>query len=329
MKKNNVMRVFSLLLALTLISVCAISGTFAKYVTKVTGTDKARVAKWGVVLDVKGNAFATEYKAHDQSYKDAGGTISVKAENEDQVVAPGTSSEDLEQTLVATVKGKPEVAARYILTGTVDDIVLKAGTYTDYTELVYDNATGTSAYSKTFTLAENYSPVKWNLSISKGDGTPMNVATLLYDNLPEANLAQAEAYGLTREGCSFFSAVEILKKVAGNQGYENLVNTALGQVVSGGRNFQLDVTEDGKFTLSYDFDPNKEMDFTFELSWAWAFSDVEEDEVSDNDRADTFLGNWVAVEEFDQVIADFEAPQDDISSYEIGATLTATAVQID
>ena len=47
MKKNRIMRVFSVLLALTLISTCAISGTFAKYVTRAEGEDAARVAKWG------------------------------------------------------------------------------------------------------------------------------------------------------------------------------------------------------------------------------------------------------------------------------------------
>ena len=328
MKKNNVMRVFSLLLALTLISVCAISGTFAKYVTKVTGTDQARVAKWGVLLNVEGNAFATEYQAHDQSYKDAGGEISVKASNNDQVVAPGTSSADLEQTLVGSVKGTPEVAARYIISGTVNDVVLAAGTYTDYTELVYDKTTGKSAYSKTFTLDEDYSPVKWNLVIS-GKGQEINVADALYEALPDNYIALAESYGLTEKGCSFFDAVKILDKVAngnGGDGYEQVVETALGRIVSGGRNFQLEVTDDG-FTMSYDFDPNKEMDYTFELSWAWAFSDVEEDEVSLNDKADTFLGNWAAVK-LGQTIDGFVAPAAP-SSIEIGATLTATAVQID
>lgn len=335
MKKNNVMRVFSLLLALTLISVCAISGTFAKYVTKVSGQDDARVAKWGVVLDVKGNAFSTKYQAHDDSYIAAFGddelpAYSVIAENEDQVVAPGTSSEDLEQTLVATVKGKPEVAARYILQGNVEDIVLKADTYTDYTELVYDKTTGKSAYSKTFDLEKDYSPVKWNLII-EGKGRTFNVATELYNALPANLIAAAENYGLTREGCSFFSAIEILKKVAGGN-YQSIIDNALKNIVSGGRNFQLDATDDG-FVMSYDFDPNKEMDYTFTLSWEWAFEQyitVDNVEVADPivDAADTFLGNWVAVAEFGQTIDGFVAP-DNGSNYTIGATLTATAVQID
>ena len=47
MRKNKMMRLASALLVAVLLSTCAISGTFAKYVTSSTGTDKARVAYWG------------------------------------------------------------------------------------------------------------------------------------------------------------------------------------------------------------------------------------------------------------------------------------------
>ena len=76
MKKNTVMRVLSLILVLTLMSTCAISSTFAKYVTKAEGEDQARVAKWGVVVSVEGSTFATQYKTTDGSYKEAGGEFS-------------------------------------------------------------------------------------------------------------------------------------------------------------------------------------------------------------------------------------------------------------
>lgn len=323
MKKTKVMRLLSLLLVMTLISTCAISGTFAKYVTRASGEDQARVAKWGVLVSIEGSAFATKYEATDEAYLEDGGEFSVVASNEEQVVAPGTSSEEVGDTLVASVKGTPEVAARYILEGAaVTDVVLPAGTYTDYTELVKADD-GTYGYTGTFTLDKDYAPIKWNLTITKGS-TKVDVATLLYDNLPANNLAQAEAYGLTREGCSIFDAIVIIQKVAGNEGYKNIVESALGQVVSGGRNFELEANEDGTFKLSYDFDPNKEMDFTFELSWAWAF---EQENVELYDKADTFLGNWAAVE-LGQEIEGFEAPAAP-ASIRISATLTATAVQID
>lgn len=46
MKKNMIMRFASLLLVVTLLSTCAISGTFAKYTSSATGSDTATVAKW-------------------------------------------------------------------------------------------------------------------------------------------------------------------------------------------------------------------------------------------------------------------------------------------
>ena len=44
------MRVASALLVAVLLSTCAISGTFAKYVTEGSGSDTARVAKFGVTV---------------------------------------------------------------------------------------------------------------------------------------------------------------------------------------------------------------------------------------------------------------------------------------
>ncbi|MBO4363300.1 MAG: hypothetical protein J5912_02835 [Clostridia bacterium] len=329
--KNKMMRIASILLVATLLTTCAISGTFAKYVTKASGEDTARVAKWGIVLGISGgDAFDTQYPASDEAYLEAGGEYSVVSSNDDKVVAPGTSSEELEMNLVATVKGTPEVAARYAITGTVKDIVLAAGEYTDYTNLVpTTTADGTTyGYTDTFELEENYSPVKWNLIIRKGS-TELNVADALYANLPEALITKAEAYGLTKSGCSFFSAVEILKKVASSDTYKQVVDEALSSIVNDGRDFQLDVTG-GVFTLSYDFDANKVMDFEFELSWEWAFEQLDDngDLIEIYDMADTFLGNWAAVELGD-TIEGFEAPTDEISSLEIGATLTASATQID
>ncbi len=46
-KKNVMMRVASGLGVAVLLTTCAISGTFAKYTSSVSGTDQARVAKWG------------------------------------------------------------------------------------------------------------------------------------------------------------------------------------------------------------------------------------------------------------------------------------------
>lgn len=316
MKKNWFLRIAGIMLALAMITSCFVGSTFAKYITKATGEDGARVAKWGVLIGIEGTAFGDEYAAEDESYLDAGGEISVKSDNGDKVVAPGTSSELLDANLIAHVTGTPEVAARYTISGTIEDIYLEAGTYTDYTELVLQ-ADGTYDYSNTFDLAKNYSPVKWNLEITKGS-TTLNVADALYAELAAYPnlLAAAENYGLTPSGCSFIDALAILTKVASQTTYMDVIETVLGNVVSGGRNFQLTVDKDaGTFEMSYDFDPLKVMDFTFTLSWEWAF---EQENYELFDKADTFLGNVAA-----GVVVD------DHAHTELGANLTATAVQID
>lgn len=327
MKKNWITKVAVLMLALVMVTSCFVGSTFAKYVTRAEGQDNARVAKWGVLVTVAGGVFADKYAATDEAYLGDGGEYSVVSSVEgEKVVAPGTSAREADMALVATVKGTPEVATRYTLEGkNITDVVLKKGTYTDYTHLVKADD-GTYGYTDTFTLAKDYAPVKWNLVI-EGKGQTLNVATALYDNLPAANLAQAEAYGLTREGCSIFDAITIIQKVAGNEGYTNIVETALGQIVSGGRNFQLEADKDaGTFKLSYDFDPNKEMDFTFTLDWTWKFENGEEikdDEgngtgIYEFDAADTYLGNVAA-----------GVVTDDNASTILDATFVATATQID
>ena len=53
MKKNFMMRAASVLLVAVMLTTCAISGTFAKYVTSDSGSDFARVAKFGVTVTDK------------------------------------------------------------------------------------------------------------------------------------------------------------------------------------------------------------------------------------------------------------------------------------
>lgn len=100
MKKNRMIRIASVLLIAVLISTCALSGTLAKYVTSETGSDSARVAKWGVFVAVAvgtadGSAFADEY----------GATVKSSVAD-DAVVAPGTSG----TLLTSSISGAPEVA---------------------------------------------------------------------------------------------------------------------------------------------------------------------------------------------------------------------------
>ncbi|MBQ9954114.1 MAG: hypothetical protein IJO87_01610 [Eggerthellaceae bacterium] len=85
MKKNKVMRFASVVLVMTLLSTCMVGGTFAKYTTQSEVEDDARVAYWGW-----GKAAAIEFDMFDSEYKNDGDVVTVKSEDGDNVVAPGT-----------------------------------------------------------------------------------------------------------------------------------------------------------------------------------------------------------------------------------------------
>ena len=97
MKKNTMMRVASALLVAVLLTTCAISGTFAKYVTTVSGNDIARVAVWDI--DFAGNDSTTENfvfdlfnTVNDLNGDDTGNDLDVKdGENGAVIIAPGTT----------------------------------------------------------------------------------------------------------------------------------------------------------------------------------------------------------------------------------------------
>ena len=92
MKKNIMMRLASFLLVAVLISTSAISGTYAKYVTSDDGSDFARVAEWGVVIEAKSFGMFTDKYETDDETATFTGEYSVDGEGED-VLAPGTEGE--------------------------------------------------------------------------------------------------------------------------------------------------------------------------------------------------------------------------------------------
>lgn len=104
-KKHWTMRVGVALLALTLITSCFVSGTWAKYVTSGTGSDTARVAKFGVTVTAEGETFATQYNSGQSEYKDA---VVVRSGTVDKVVAPGTYG----NVSVIKLTGTPEVSVK-------------------------------------------------------------------------------------------------------------------------------------------------------------------------------------------------------------------------
>ncbi|MBO5735516.1 MAG: hypothetical protein J6S15_05390 [Clostridia bacterium] len=105
MKKNTMMRLASVLLIAVLMSTCAISGTFAKYVTSDTAQDSARVAKWGVTVNVEGESFARAYDGNTVSFN------TVVSNNDDDLLAPGTKG----NMGSISVTGTPEVAVNIVV----------------------------------------------------------------------------------------------------------------------------------------------------------------------------------------------------------------------
>lgn len=141
MKKNKWMRLAAILLVLCLMTTSFICGTFAKYVSKDSAYDTARVAKWGVVINAGGNLFSDAYWANtartnadmptkwvEASIKDLSITVAAsQGNNKDNIVAPGTKSAG--SGMVIGLSGKPEVA--FELAGKLEgkDICIKGGTW--------------------------------------------------------------------------------------------------------------------------------------------------------------------------------------------------------
>ena len=136
-KKNVLMRSAGLLLVLVLVTSCFVGSTFAKYTVGGTGSDTARVAKFGVNVTANGTMFAREYATDDRS----AGTIIKSVISTDKVVAPGTKGNMASMTLTGT----PEVAVR--VGYAVNKFELKGWTTdgtTEYCPLVF--TVGTASY---------------------------------------------------------------------------------------------------------------------------------------------------------------------------------------
>lgn len=115
MKKNTMMRLASVLLVAVLMTTCVISGTFAKYTSKYTASDSARVAKWSFKVNdgeiattssptVTFNLFSTVNEAD---------TTTSEENVSSGKIAPGTGG-----SFAIEVKNDSEVTAQYTITFT-------------------------------------------------------------------------------------------------------------------------------------------------------------------------------------------------------------------
>lgn len=231
MKKNKMMRAASGLMVATLLTTSIISGTFAKYTTEDSGSDTARVAKWGLTVSASGNLFGKEYAKVDASSNGnsivaTGSDNTVKATDKN-VVAPGTKNET---GFTVSIKGTPEVAynvtaARSDTVSEVKDIFLGTGDwgvmveatglnaasnveglYTEsqgtYTKMTNGTWTPNTKYYELMNhveLTNKYYPIKWSVkaggSASQIDASSdlTKIATDMNNNL---TTAQANAPGI-------------------------------------------------------------------------------------------------------------------------------------
>jgi hypothetical protein len=107
MKKNFAMRVAACLLVVTMLSLCMVSYTYAKYTTGDTLSDSATVALWGINLTIDGD---------DLLYDDAktGNEVDGKKVTLNTLAAPGT----YQKLATVALTGKPDVS--YKITVVVD-----------------------------------------------------------------------------------------------------------------------------------------------------------------------------------------------------------------
>lgn len=105
MKNNRIMKAAGALLVLVLVTSCFVGSTFAKYTTAGTGSDSARVAKFGVRIEANGSTFAKEYATDDEH---VAGTITKSVVSTENVIAPGTKGEMARMA----ISGTPEVAVQ-------------------------------------------------------------------------------------------------------------------------------------------------------------------------------------------------------------------------
>lgn len=305
MKKNRMMRTASGLLVLTLLTTSVISGTIAKYTTQDSGSDNARVAKWGVTLQVDGSLYGPGYLTTKNTATEATTGVSVlhsstaAGADQDFVVAPGTKSD---KGFHFAVTGTPEVSSKvkaeiktqniYLTKGEygvmVPTEVVTAENFSNAAEGYYTESDGTYTKATDFVenttyytledyvnLEDDYYPVVYKLGSTAADNnhkTEFTTGAVTADSLADA--ANAIAGAIEADGS---------------------VTTANDGVTT--------------YTLeSKVIDPNTDLAEALKLAsetltWEWAYDNddckEEGDAAGDLCKADTILGNLMAERQSD------------------------------
>ena len=293
MKKNVMMRVASALLVAVLLTTCSISGTFAKYVTQDDASDAARVAKWGVALQVFGNLYGETYKDTIIANNSTDPAITVQANDhasaDDDVVAPGTNNPD---GFHISLTGTPEVSTKVNVVIEAQNIFLKAGSYGLMVEVpagavtavnfeslrpLYVIKSGTTSdfiEATTFSAAADNSSSFYTLEDAVD-------TTTLGDYYP---VVYAMAGDTTYSGDDSKDTInEMAAALAAKFGTATVTTDALTQITTytvTSETIPANTDLDGKFNVD-----------DIKITWAWDYdSDDNASTITDEDKADTILG---------------------------------------
>lgn len=184
MRKNKMMRLASVLLVMTMLTTCAISGTFAKYTTQATGTDTARVAYWGFD-NTDGKLLIDELFV--DTYNDT-----VDSKDGKDVIAPGTTKSDTFEFQYTDNTGigatAPEVEYDFTISvaGSVIDDAIKNNTNIKW-------KLDTGAYGTWDELMTSILRLSGNDTVTYVKGTTESVTVRYQENtIPAAFVADTE-----------------------------------------------------------------------------------------------------------------------------------------
>ena len=296
MRKNKMMRFASALMIATLLSTSVISGTFAKYVTSDTASDTARVAKWGVELQVVGDLYGAKYLNEGSGNIATSGTenLSVQSSNiaTENVVAPGTLNNS---GFGFKLNGKPEVNGVVTTKIEYENIYLTEGNYGVMVQVPAGAVTAENFASlgKLYKYNSNQYVLAEVGDISGDLYTLEDYVEVAKDYYP----VEYTMVGTTTEyNDGYTVALE----------YDTLKGLVTKLVETIGTSVGADSVEDGKTTNTWtkNFVANEELASILKLEdqkiqWKWDFcNDIghceEGDDACDYCKADSILGNLMA-----------------------------------
>lgn len=289
MKKNKMMRIASVLLVVTLLTTCSIFGTFAKYTTSDSGSDSARVAKWGVTAVVSGDLFGDDYATGSNSA--TAGMISAtytgsvdnhtsgSTAGDKKIVAPGTNNLT---GVTITINGTPEVKNTVAFTSTAannKNIYLKGGSSGNAVE--YGTMVAVTGITK-----DNF-----------GDGTYYTEATAggttTYTQAPTWSDEHDQYYELhdaVELAADYYPVVWTVTKDGTSHTYTKVADMVADlerAATAGAVDYGFNKTTDSMVAI----------DSSVQITWAWAIENGSTDaEKALSSKADTILGNIIAAD---------------------------------